>query len=258
VLDSGAWSSYAVPIWEGWTVSSAVLRKDLGGEMVTQELMRLLQERQVPVHPSYTISKHPILPSPDSPPQFSIEYMDFPQTHPSFQQFSLLSTLRTIKETRFEVSSEVFLDEDYQSKPAASYIMPDGSTLDLGNERFKLQEVLFGGEKEGEGLGQLLSQSIDKCEPHMKKKLLENVVVCGGNTLFPHFTDRIHNELLDLTPRNTRIRLISAPEESERRYSSWLGGSILSALQAFQANWVSRKDFMEQGVAALERKCPSS
>lgn len=258
MLDSGAWSSYAVPIWDGWTVSSAVLRKDLGGEMVTQELMRHLNERNVLVHPSYTISKHPILTNTDGPSQFSIEYMEFPQTHPSFHQFSLLSTLRTIKETRFEVSSEVFLDEDYQNKSPVSYIMPDDSTLELGNERFKLQEVLFGGEKESEGLGHLLAQAIDKCDLHMKKKLLENVVVCGGNTLFPHFSDRVHNELLDLTPRNTRIRLVSAPEECERRYSSWLGGSILSVLQAFQTNWVSRKEFAEQGAAALERKCPST
>lgn len=227
--------------------------------MITQELMRyLLQERQVPVRPSYTISKQPILTSIEGPAEFSIEYTEFPMTHPSFHQFSLLNTMRTIKETSFEVSSEVFLEDDYLTKPAATYIMPDNSTLDLGNERLKMQEVLFGVEKEGEGLGHLVAQSVDKCEQHMKKKLLENVVVSGGNTLFPHFTDRVHNELLDLMPRNTRIHLVSAPEESERRYSSWLGGSILSSLQAFQGNWVSRKEFTEQGVGVLERKCPST
>ena len=233
------------------------MKTDLGGELITQELMRyLLTERQTQIRPSYTISKHPKLTTTDGPPEFEIEYTEFPSTHPSFHQASLLSTLRPIKETRFEVSSEVFLEEDYQNKEGAAYDMPDGSTLDLGNERFAMQEVLFGGECGGEGLGQLLAQSIEKCDPAIKKRLLENVVVAGGNTLFPHFTDRLHNELLDLMPKNTKIHLVSAPGEFERRYSSWIGGSILSVLQAFQSTWVSREEYAEYGVSAIERKCP--
>ena len=259
MLDSGAWSSYAVPIWDGWTVSSAVLKRDLGGELITQDLMHYLTvERQTLIRPTYTISKHPKM-NTEGPPEFMIEYTEFPDTHPSFHQTSLLSAMRSIKETCFEVSTEGFTEEEYANKATAAYIMPDGSTLDVGNERFRMQEVLFTGERKltetSEGLGHLLSQSIDKCEPHMRKKLLENVVVAGGNTLFPHFTDRLYYELLDLQPKGSKVRVVSHPDH-ERRYISWIGGSILSSLSAFQTCWITRKEHKEQGASAVDHKCP--
>ncbi|MHA2271185.1 MAG: actin, cytoplasmic 2, partial [Candidatus Hodarchaeales archaeon] len=39
----------------------------------------------------------------------------------------------------------------------------------------------------------------------------------------------------------------------ERRYSVWIGGSILASLKTFQRLWVSRKEYQEQGAGVIRR-----
>jgi actin-related protein len=53
-----------------------------------------------------------------------------------------------------------------------------------------------------------------------------------------------------LVPENVEIRIVAPPE---RRYSVWIGGSILSSLKTFQRLWVSRKEYQEQGPGAIKR-----
>lgn len=42
----------------------------------------------------------------------------------------------------------------------------------------------------------------------------------------------------------------------ERRFGSWIGGSILGSLASFQQLWMTRKEYEELGAAAIERKFP--
>ena len=52
------------------------------------------------------------------------------------------------------------------------------------------------------------------------------------------------------SPENVEIRIVAPPE---RRYSVWIGGSILSSLKTFQRLWVSRKEYQEQGPGVIKR-----
>ena len=45
---------------------------------------------------------------------------------------------------------------------------------------------------------------------------------------------------------------MSAPKE--RVYSTWIGGSILAALDTFKKMWVSKKEYEDEGPRAVHRK----
>ena len=42
----------------------------------------------------------------------------------------------------------------------------------------------------------------------------------------------------------------------ERKFSTWIGGSILASLGSFQQMWMSKQEDEEHGVAIVHRKCP--
>merc|ERR1712062_565411 len=123
-----------------------------------------------------------------------------------------------------------------------SYVLPDGSSLEIGPARFRAPEVLFRPDligEEYEGLHECLVYSI------------QNIVLSGGSTLFKGFGDRLLSEVKKLAPKDIKIR-ISAPQD--RLYSTWIGGSILASLDTFKKMWVSKREYDEDGHRAIHRK----
>jgi actin-related protein len=49
-----------------------------------------------------------------------------------------------------------------------------------------------------------------------------------------------------------KIKVVAPPE---RKYSVWIGGSILSSLSTFQSMWISKAEYDESGPAIVHRKC---
>merc|ERR1712062_947727 len=47
--------------------------------------------------------------------------------------------------------------------------------------------------------------------------------------------------------------IIIAPPE--RKYSVWIGGSILASLSTFQQMWISEQEYDECGPSIVHRKC---
>ncbi len=41
----------------------------------------------------------------------------------------------------------------------------------------------------------------------------------------------------------------------ERKYSVWIGGSILASLSTFEEMWISKEEYNETGVAIVHKKC---
>jgi len=70
--------------------------------------------------------------------------------------------------------------------------------------------------------------------------------------MFPGFADRMEKEMKAIVPPSTRIRIIASPE---RKYSAWVGGSILSSLSTFQTMWISKQEYDECGPSIVHRKC---
>ena len=64
--------------------------------------------------------------------------------------------------------------------------------------------------------------------------------------------DRLNKELSALAPSGTKVKVIAAPE---RKYSVWIGGSILGSLSTFQQMWISKQEYDECGPSIVHRKC---
>merc|ERR1711890_89185 len=114
------------------------------------------------------------------------------------------------------------------------YELPDGQVITIGNERFRCAEVLFKPSligKEIEGVHRTSYDSIMKCDVDIRKDLYGNIVLSGGTTMFDGIADRMQKEITDLAPPSMKIKIVAPPE---RKYSVWIGGSILSSLSTFQ------------------------
>ena len=98
----------------------------------------------------------------------------------------------------------------------------------------------------------MIFQSIMKCDLDVRRDLYNNVILSGGNTMFPGTTERISKDIQVLLPAETKVSVVGPPE---RQFLPWIGGSILSSLTTFQAMWVTKSDFQEHGTSIIHKKC---
>ena len=70
--------------------------------------------------------------------------------------------------------------------------------------------------------------------------------------MFPDIADRMQKEMTALAPPTMKIKIIAPPE---RKYSVWIGASILASLSTFQQMWISKTEFDEAGPSIVHRKC---
>jgi len=156
----------------------------------------------------------------------------------------------------------IALDFDTEMKEAGessdkekTYELPDGNIITVGSERFRCPEVLFQPSfvgKEASGIHDTTFQSIMKCDVDIRKDLYGNVVLSGGTTMFAGIGERMTKELTALAPSTMKIKVVAPPE---RKYSVWIGGSILSSLSTFQQMWISKGEYDESGPTIVHRKC---
>ncbi|KAD3640338.1 hypothetical protein E3N88_29561 [Mikania micrantha] len=115
-----------------------------------------------------------------------------------------------------------------------TYELPDGEVMTIGAERFRCAEALFKPsliKMEADGIHEITYKSIMKADVDLRTDLYGNILLSGGSTMFPGFGDRLRKEIKDLAPSDMYVKVVAPPE---RTYTSWMGGSILASLTAFQ------------------------
>ena len=73
-----------------------------------------------------------------------------------------------------------------------------------------------------------------------------------GPPFFNGISDRLSKEITALAPSTMKIKIVAPPE---RKYSVWIGGSILASLSTFQSMWISKAEYDESGPSIVHRKC---
>ena len=70
--------------------------------------------------------------------------------------------------------------------------------------------------------------------------------------MYPGISDRMQKEITALAPSSMKVKIVAPPE---RKYSVWIGGSILASLSTFQQMWISKQEYDEAGPSIVHRKC---
>ncbi|PPQ64396.1 hypothetical protein CVT26_002103 [Gymnopilus dilepis] len=226
VLDSGDGVTHAVPVFEGFSMPHAIRRVDVAGRDVTDHLQLLLRKSG---HHLHTTAEREVV--------------------------------RTIKEKCCYVALNPAKEEKDASGRSEEFRLPDGNVIQLGPERFRAPEILFNPELIGQeyaGVHQVVVDSINRVDLDLRKSLFSNIVLSGGSTLckgtcsvfmvmqilneITGFGDRLLNEVKKLALKDVRIKIYAPPE---RKYSTWIGGSILAGLSTFKKMWVSAEEYQE-------------
>lgn len=215
VVDSGYGVSHCVPIYEGSYLLHSVRRLDMGGKEVSEYLQNnILGVRG-----------------------FNVKNSDIEEIKCKFGFIS-----KDLENEKTEIEN--------------TYTLPDGNTITLNNQEIAAaSEVLFQPHflgKSRPGLHMDVFESIRSCDPNLRTDMYQNIVLSGGNTMLRGFADKIKDELVELAPLNTGIRVSDDPA---RKYSSYFGGTILSKLASFQNKCITKEAYDENGKSIIHRMC---
>ena len=112
--------------------------------------------------------------------------------------------VRSIKENVCYVAFNPIREEEIErdnNTEIKEYKLPDGKLIKIGPECFRAPEILFNpsiiGTEYG-GVHQCLGNAIFKSDMDLRKKLVSDIVLAGGSTMFTGYGDRLLKEIKSL------------------------------------------------------------
>lgn len=223
VLDIGDNIATATPIYEGHALPHAMTQLDIGGKDLTDYLVKMLHQRPEGCDSSYTYE-----------------------------------VIHDIKEKLCFVAFDFDETTQYAAEGSTlekSYELPNSLPLNVKNERFNCPEALFQPSLlglEAGGVHELVNNAILKCPEEIRQELYGNIIVAGGSTMFEGFADRLEKEVRKLAPSIDTIKVVAPPE---RKYSTWIGGSMLGSNVVFKDLWIVKDEYNECGAKIVHRRC---
>jgi actin-like protein 6A len=258
IFDSGHSSTTAVPVHDGYALQKSLLKYDIAGNWVTNELLKYTENNLgVNIIPHYKFGKNKV------EDQFVTEYYKDIRDDFSYENFWKREIVRDMKENSLLVSEDPLNvgNNNMNTTPnygPVGYELPDGKYIELKDERVSILEKLFHPMREFHGFygyHQMIIDAIGRCDLDVRKEMYSNIFVCGGNTLFTGFPERLQKQLYNSSVQSLKIKIIVHSSTPERKFSSWIGGSILSSLATFHQLWLSKIEYDEHGALIIERKC---
>lgn len=215
VFQSGENVSQAVPVFGGCILSHAIHQQNFGGHDLTNYLMELLGKSGYIYSASYDIVRH-------------------------------------IKENMCYVANDyVETIDTATSHFEKSYELPNGGNIKIGKECFQCPEALFQPHLMGQefcGIHETIYNAIKGYEIFLRRTMFANIIISGGNTMFPGLANRVQKEIVSYNI----IANAPAVEVKVHAAPSWIGGSVSSYLS--QHNWITQQEYDETGPSIIYRK----
>ena len=173
-------------------------------------------------------------------------------------------------------------EEEDDEVQGTSYILPDGTKVDLamsrqGRDLCRLPELFFTEEVpfvdlpeetpspstgsiaentlSAAPIQRLVTSSLTAVgDGDARKELCGSILLTGASSLFPNMDARLSYEISCLAPSAYKCKVVASRNSIERRYASWIGGSILTSLGSFQQLWLSRAEYEEYGATMASNR----
>jgi len=172
-----------------------------------------------------------------------------------------LDIAREIKERLCYIAID--LNKELINVQELKYELPDGNVITVGNQRIYTAEAVFTPSLmniECMGIHLAIYTSIIRCDIDFWQELFNGIILGGGGTMFAGITARLEKELDILLQKlyksSTKKYNYKITAPAHRKYSAWLGGSVLAKLSSFQQLWISKEEYDESGPTMnIGRKC---
>ncbi|WWC69200.1 uncharacterized protein I206_103137 [Kwoniella pini CBS 10737] len=286
VLDVGYTHSSVVPIVDGYALRAGTMRQPLGSELlISQFHSHFIKPSSTRDFPLSLASRHLISkrdpqlnPGTKANPVLRDDRMS--GTTASWKKWSENGVIENWKEATTEIVNYKGFDfNTSKDLPQVLYEFPDGYHQYFGEERYRFTEMLFDPKnyfnqsveppanlrgisntdhshslKDLVSLSQLVHDSIMACDVDVRASLLQNIVVVGNTSLTRGLIERLDVELAALMP-SQKIKIHSPTIPFERKYASWVGGSVLASLGTFHQLWVTKDEYEEHGINIVHQRC---
>ncbi|KAI9352064.1 actin family [Obelidium mucronatum] len=233
VVDSGDGVTHIVPVYEGFALPHLIRRLDVAGRDITRYLIKLLLLRGY-----------------------------------AFNRTADFETVRQLKEKLCYVGYDLALEQKLATETTVlveSYTLPDGRVIKVGSERFEAPEALFQPhlvDVESDGVADMLFNCIQSADLDIRPELYKHIVLSGGTSMYPGLPTRLEKEIkklyLDKVLRGDAGRLkdfkLRVEDPPRRKHMVFLGGAVLADIMKDRETfWVTKQEWFEQGVRALDK-----
>lgn len=217
VIEIGDSCTRIIPFYEGYRIDPAVRIVELGGERLTRFMRNELQ--RVGVKSDSSIERQ---------------------------------LVQNLKERACFVSMDYERDEENATRYGKKYVKPDGTKIELDVARFRVPELLFKPALdyvEAPSIVEAFLDSLESCDVNTRDELLQHIFLSGGSSMFPNLETRLQHEIeVGLIQRGYQGRKVKIFAPKERHLAVWVGGSILTMIPEFTAQWVSRPNYFREGI----------
>ena len=216
IFDSGNAQSNIVPVHDGMIIKNALNYYSLNGKYINELIVNELIGKQIDNFKSYNI----------------------------LENIQILSDLKDI----------IFTSENIKNE----YLLPDKKNIIINDNyiseiKKNIEFKIFNDEL---NLKNLILKTISSVLLDIKKDLISNIFVCGGNSLIlNNYFDNIKEALAKELVSSAIVRLITHPSKIERSLASFLGASIVSSLNIYKETIVKKEEYEEHGAIIIEKKC---
>ena len=219
VFDSGHSQSNVVPVHDGMIIKNGINFFNLNGKNIEDLIINELIKKQ----------------------------------YNGWEGFNILQKIQIVS----EIKDIIFTPEE--NKENKKYILPDKKEIEINEEfvkdmNIKIKNKLIGNEETN--LKSIILKSISSVLLDIKKELINNIFICGGNSLiFNNYFNDLKDSMSKQLISGTNVKLTTHPSKIERSLASFLGASIISSLNIYKETIVKKEEYEEHGAIVIEKKC---